>query len=106
MVDILCGVLSGGGFSNQLDRGENMSWVMAIDIACFRDVDEFKSMMDDMIRELHATPTLPGVDRVLVPGDPEADSMDDRLVNGVPVENGQYAAIKARAAEVGVEVVI
>ena len=106
MVDILCGVLSGGGFSNQLDRGENMSWVMAIDIACFRDVDEFKSMMDDMIRELHATPTLPGVDRVLVPGDPEADSMDDRLVNGVPVENGQYAAIKARAAEVGVAVVI
>ncbi len=106
MVDILCGVLSGGGFSNQLERGENMSWVMAIDIARFRDVDDFKSMMDDMIRELHATPTLPGADRVLVPGDPEADSMDDRLANGVPVENGQYAAIKARATELGVEVVI
>ena len=106
MVDILCGVLSGGGFSNQLDRGENMSWVMAIDIARFRDVDDFKLMMDDMIRELHATPSLPGANRVLVPGDPEADSMDDRLANGVPVENGQYAAIRSRAAEVGVEVVI
>ena len=106
LVDILCGVLSGGGFSAQLGRGENMSWVMAIDIARFRDVDDFKSMMDEMIRELHATPTLPGVDRVLVPGDPEADAMDDRLTNGVPVENGQYAAIRARAAELGVEVVI
>jgi len=79
---------------------------MAIDIARFRDVDDFKSMMDEMIRELHATPTLPGVDRVLVPGDPEADAMDDRLTNGVPVENSQYAAIRARAAELGVEVVI
>jgi len=106
LVDILCGVLSGGGFSNRLDRGENMSWVMAIDIARFRDVDDFKSMMDDMIRELHATPTLPGAERVLVPGDPEAVAMDDRLANGVPVENGQYAAIRARAAVLGVEVVI
>ncbi|NQW20947.1 MAG: Ldh family oxidoreductase [Chloroflexi bacterium] len=106
MVDILCGVLSGGGFSSQLARGENMSWVMAIDIARFRDVDDFKAMMDDMIGELHATPPMPGEDRVLVAGDPEADAMDDRLANGVPVENGQYAAIKARAAEVSVEILI
>jgi LDH2 family malate/lactate/ureidoglycolate dehydrogenase len=83
-----------------------MTWVMAIDIAKFRDVDDFKVMMDDMIRELHATPTLPGEDRVLVAGDPEMDATDDRIANGVPVENGQYAAIRARAAEVGVEVII
>jgi LDH2 family malate/lactate/ureidoglycolate dehydrogenase len=83
-----------------------MSWVMAIDIGKFRDIDDFKAMMDDMIRELHDTPPLPGAERVLVPGDPEADAMDDRLANGVPVENGQYAAIRERAAEVGVEVVI
>jgi LDH2 family malate/lactate/ureidoglycolate dehydrogenase len=106
VVDILCGVLSGGGFSAQLKRGENMTWVMAIDIAQFRDIDDFKAMMDDMIRELHATPTLPGEDRVMVAGDPEADATDDRLANGVPVENGQYAAIRERAAELGVEVVI
>jgi L-2-hydroxycarboxylate dehydrogenase (NAD+) len=106
MVDILCGVLSGGGFSSQLDRGENMSWVMAIDIGKFRDIDDFKAMMDDMIQELHATPPLPGEDAVLVAGDPEADAEDDRMANGVPVENGQYAAIKARAADVGVEVII
>jgi L-2-hydroxycarboxylate dehydrogenase (NAD+) len=106
VVDILCGVLSGGGFSSQLERGENMTWVMAIDIARFRDIDDFKAMMDDMIRELHATPTLPRADRVMVAGDPEADATDDRLANGVPVENGQYAAIRERATELGVEVVI
>jgi len=106
MVDILCGVLSGGGFSSQLQRGENMSWVMAIDIGKFRDIDDFKAMMDDMIQELHATPPLPGEDGVLVAGDPEADAEEDRMTNGVPVENGQYAAIKARAAEVGVQVII
>ena len=106
MVDILCGVLSGGGFSRQLARGENMTCLIAVDIGRFRDIDDFKAMMDDMIHELHSTPTLPGEDRVLVAGDPESDATDDRLVNGVPVENGNYAGIKTRAAELGVEVVI
>jgi LDH2 family malate/lactate/ureidoglycolate dehydrogenase len=106
MVDILCGVLSGGGFSAQLSPGENMSWTMAIDIASFRDVDDFKSMMDDMIRELHATPALPGENGVLVAGDPEADATDDRLANGVPIENSQYDAMRQRAVELGVEVFI
>lgn len=106
MVDILCGVLSGGGFGSHLAAGENMSWTMAIDISKFRDVDDFKTMMDEMIRDLHATPTLPGEDRVLVAGDPEADAADDRMSNGVPVENGQYYEMRQRAADLDVEVFI
>jgi len=106
VVDILCGVLSGGGFGAQLSGGENMTWTMAIDIAKFRDVDDFKAMMDDMIRELHATPPLPGEDGVLVAGDPEADFEEDRSANGVPVENGQYDEMRARAVQLGVEVFI
>ena len=106
VVDILCGVLSGGGFGAQLSGGENMTWTMAIDIAKFRDVDDFKAMMDEMVRELHATPPLPGEDGVLVAGDPEADFEDDRSVNGVPVENGQYDELRQRAAQLGVEVFI
>ncbi len=106
LVDIMCGVLSGGGYSASLDRGQNMTWVMAVDISRFRPVDDFKSMMDEMISELHSTPTLPGFDGVLVPGDPEADAMQDRLSRGVPVENSQYVAIKQRALELDVDVVI
>ncbi|MDA1280507.1 MAG: Ldh family oxidoreductase [Chloroflexi bacterium] len=106
VVDILCGVLSGGGFGTQLSAGENMTWTMAIDISKFRDVDDFKSMMDDMIRELHATPALPGADRVLVAGDPEADAAEDRTLNGVPVEHRQYDEMRQRAVGLGVEVFI
>ena len=106
VVDILCGVLSGGGFGAQLSGGENMTWTMAIDIAKFMDVGDFKSMMDDMVRELHATPPLPGAAGVLVAGDPEADFEDDRSLNGVPVENGQYDEMRAKAAQLGVEMFI
>ncbi len=110
VVDILCGVLSGGGFGTQLSGGENMTWTMAIDIAKFRDVDDFKAMMDEMIREMHQTPLLPGpgpgAGRVLVAGDPEADMAEDRAANGVPVENGQYDELRQRAVELDVEVFI
>ena len=106
VVDILCGVLSGGGFGAQLSGGENHTWTMAIDISKLRDIDDFKAMMDDMIRELHATPALPGEAGVLVAGDPEADFEEERSANGVPVENGQYDEMRARAIELGVEVFI
>ena len=106
VVDILCGVLSGGGFGAQMSAGENMTWTMAIDIAKFRDVADFKAMMDDMIKELHATPPLPNEDGVLVAGDPEADFEDDRSVNGVPVENSQYDEMRQKAVQLGVEVFI
>ena len=78
MVDILCGVLSGGGYSSFIGGGKNMSFAMAIDIAAFRPVDEFKAMMDEMIQALHDSPTEPGADRVLVAGDPEEEAARDR----------------------------
>jgi len=106
MVDILAGVLSGGGFSAQLAGGENMTWTMAIDIAAFRPVAEFKAQMDAMIQELHATPPEPGVDRVLVAGDPEFDAEAERRARGIPLHTTQYEAIVATARRVGAPLLI
>jgi L-2-hydroxycarboxylate dehydrogenase (NAD+) len=103
MVDILCGVLSGGGFSAQLQSGENMSWTMAVDIAHFRPVAEFKAQMDEMIRTLHATPAAPGTEGVRLAGDPEFDAADIRRERGIPFQPGQYEAIVAGAQRLGVE---
>ncbi len=106
MVDILCGVLSGGGYSSFIGGGRNMSFAMAIDIDAFRPVDEFKEMMDEMIRALHDTPTEPGADRVMVAGDPEDDAMKDREANGVPILQARYDEIVGIARRVGAEVLI
>ena len=106
MVDILCGVLSGGGYSSYIGGGRNMSFAMAIDIAAFRPVDEFKAMMDDMIRALHESPTEPGADRVMVAGDPEEEAMKDRTENGVPILKARYDEIVGIAQRVGAEVLI
>ncbi len=106
MVDILAGVLSGGGFGAQLNGGENMTWTMAVDIAAFRPVAEFKAMMDAMIQELHATPPDPRADRVLVAGDPEFDTDLERRAHGIPLHKTQYEAIIATARRVGAPVFV
>ncbi len=106
MVDILAGVLSGGGFGSQLSGGENMTWTMAIDISKFRPLEDFKSMMDDMIRTLHNTPAEPGEDRVLVAGDPEWEAEAERLDKGIPMHPTQYDEMRSRAQELGVELFI
>ncbi len=106
MVDILCGVLSGGGYSSFIGSGRNMSFAMAIDISKFRPVDEFKEMMDEMIRALHDTPTEPGAERVMVAGDPEEEAVQDRLANGVPILKPRYDEMVAISQRVGAEVFI
>ena len=106
MVDILTGILSGGGFSAQQESGGNQTWCMAVDISRFRPVDEFKAHMDEMIRELHSTPPEPGVDRVLVAGDPEWESEAERKANGIPLHRSIVQNMTAKAKEVGAEVLL
>ena len=106
IVDILAGVLSGGGFGAQLSGGENMTWTMAVDISKFRPVDEFAAMMDDMIRTLHATPAEPGTEKVLVAGDPEWEAEAERSEKGVPMHMSQYDEMRARAQELDCELFI
>jgi LDH2 family malate/lactate/ureidoglycolate dehydrogenase len=102
MVDILAGVLSGGGYGALLPFGDNMTFVMALDIAAFRPVDEFKAMMDDLIATLHATPPEDGQTRVLVAGDPEADAFEERSRNGIPLHQEHLDSIREKARELGV----
>ena len=42
-------------------------------------------MMDDFLRALKSTQPAPGHDRVLYAGQPEAETEQDRSVNGIPL---------------------
>lgn len=103
MIDIMTGILSGGGYGAKMSFGQNYTWVMAVDIARFRPVDEFKQMMDDMIIELHATPPEEGVAQVLVAGDPEANTQDVRLKAGVPFHCNQVEKLNQMAASLNLD---
>ena len=85
IVDILTGVLSGTGYGMVPGRPNFSHLVSAYSIEAFTEVDRFKELMDDFLRTLKATPPAPGHERVLVAGQPEWETEQERRVNGIPL---------------------
>ena len=109
MVEILCAVLSGGAMSTELGgirfRGKPVrvsQMFLAIDIARFLPVDEFRARMDGLIRQMKATPPAVGYIEVLVAGDPEWRMEEERRQSGVPVGRGTWHALCEAADRLGV----
>lgn len=95
------GALSGAGVLTSLS-GLNGVLVQAIDIAFFGDVEEFKGRVDTLIETISGSPPAEGVDRVLIPGDPESLAMEKRLAEGIPVEEKTWDALASIATAYGV----
>ena len=105
LVDILAGVLSGVGFGAVLSREDGIvgHFFGAIDISRFRLVNEFKAMMDDMIRTLRSTAPAPGEERVLVPGQKEHEAFQDRSLLGIPLHAEVVGSLKEVARDLGID---
>ncbi len=104
LANILSGVLTGSSFGpqnfppystaeygNQLIREGHFIIVLRIDN--FMPVDEFKSRMDDMIRETKASEPAKGFSRVLLPGEPEFENKNQRLKTGIPLSHPVWKKI-------------
>ena len=85
MVDILGGILSGGGYGANPGRPNFGHFVAAYSIEAFTDIGHFKNMMDEWIDFLTTINPAPGHERVMYPGQPEQEDHDDRKINGIPL---------------------
>ncbi len=79
------------------------SFVAAIDIATFTDVEEYKMHIDAMIDGIKALPKAEGVKEILVPGEPEEKNMAQRLKTGIPMPEKVAANLKKVADRLGVK---
>lgn len=109
MAEILCGVLSGGAMSTELGglrfRGKPLrasQMFLAIDIARFLPLDEFRARMDRLIRIMKTTPPAKGYSEVLVAGDPERRMEEERRKGGIPIGPGTWRALCAAGERLGV----
>lgn len=57
----------------------------AMRVDAFRPADEFKDHMDTWINRFRNAATVPGQEKVLIPGDPEREMEADRRVSGIPL---------------------
>lgn len=73
LTDVLTGVLSGGGYGlmpySDPAHQDVSHMLIAIDIAWFMPVEEFKARMDDFVRMCKSARLRPGFDEILVPGE-------------------------------------
>lgn len=110
MFSLLAGVLNGAGVGrNTVDFNADQSTatntgqlIVAISIASFSDVKAFKREVDRVIRELRASPTLPGFDAVRVPGERSHTIRVEREREGIPLHGTLLDRLDALAARLGV----
>ncbi|MDA1347857.1 MAG: Ldh family oxidoreductase [Chloroflexi bacterium] len=85
IVEVLGGILTGGGYGMNPGRPNFGHSVAAYKIDAFMDVADFKRTMDEWLETLRTTKPAPGHDRVFYPGLPEAEDEADRRANGIPL---------------------
>ena len=73
--------------------------IVALSIAAFGDVDEFKRRVDKIAREIRRSKPLPGVTRVWLPGDQSRAKLEERSRNGIPVPKALRASLDKLAAD-------
>jgi LDH2 family malate/lactate/ureidoglycolate dehydrogenase len=110
VIDMLTGVLSGGGFGSAV-RGlyadtsvaNNCAhFFLALDLAHFGDVDGFLARAAELADEVLRSPTAPGVERTLHPGQLEAERRQVAETQGVRIDATVLDALETTARSLGV----
>jgi LDH2 family malate/lactate/ureidoglycolate dehydrogenase len=110
--EILCGVLTGARILEEIpawfretsrDVG-NGHLHIAIDIARFIDPAVFRERLETMVAMLKATPLIPGVQDILMPGERAWATQQAQLRDGVSVPHAVALDLKTLAQRLGVDV--
>jgi LDH2 family malate/lactate/ureidoglycolate dehydrogenase len=109
MVEILCAVLGGGAMSTELGgiriRGRKFrvnQTFLAIEIERFMPVAEFTARVQKLVGMVKSTAPAAGYDEVLVAGEPEWRTEEQRKRDGIPVGAGTWHTLTQIAEKRGV----
>ncbi|MHA3964431.1 MAG: Ldh family oxidoreductase [Candidatus Thorarchaeota archaeon SMTZ1-45] len=111
MVDILCGVISGGNYLRDLKffkEGKPSHprighFFMALDPSYFIDIDSFKTRMDDMIVRLKNAERAEGQGRIFVHGEKEFEEQDLREEKGIPLDERTVESLTEFSREFSID---
>lgn len=104
MIDAIAGGLSWAGCSaEEPTRGGSGYLALAIKIESFIEPDEYKKEVGRLISWVKSSRTMPGVDKIYVPGEIEDQRRQEREEEGVPVPDKVWQAIEEVAAEIAVK---
>jgi LDH2 family malate/lactate/ureidoglycolate dehydrogenase len=106
---ILSSVLSGAGYSYEAGTletgavaGQDGQFVLAINVAAFTDIVEFKLRMDGILEKIVTSRRMAGVERVYYPGLMEHEMEQERRRMGIPLNDQTLADVVRHAEKLGV----
>lgn len=112
LIDVLTGVLSGGGFSTHVRTlykeietpAQIAHTCAALNVEAFMPLDDFRRRMDEIIQLMRSCPTAPGTDRIFVPGEIECETERRRRAEGIPLNAELLRELKALGDDLGAAV--
>lgn len=107
---LLAGALNGAAFGKDvIDFNADFrtatntgQFIVAIDISAFGDVNSFKRRVDEIVRAIKASPTMPDFSEVLLPGENSYRKRKDYMENGIPVVDSLIEALNDLANNLGI----
>ena len=79
----------------------NHMLMLVLDPNVFGGAEAFADEVDSMVEQLRATTPAAGVERVMVPGEPELAALAERESKGIPIDDNSWAGIVKAAQVVG-----
>jgi len=107
---LLAGTLNGAAFGKDVIdfNADDTSvtntgqMIIVLNVRAFMDVDQFKRQVDDVIHQMHASPTMPGVDAVRIPGEHAHQVRAEYQRDGIPIHPALMEKLEVLTAELGV----
>jgi len=101
VAEVLGGILTGSGWGKAMfEKGAiNGTFITILDINAFQPINRFKEEVDRFIEAVKNAPKAPGVDRILMPGEPEFETAEKRRREGIPIEDTTWQSILTTAKE-------
>jgi uncharacterized oxidoreductase len=104
IVEVLGGALSGEGVaSGEVDMTSNGVLFTVYDIEHFTDLDTYYDEIETLICHLRTSRVNPDVGEILVPGEPELRTSEERTRNGIEIDETTWSRICASARELGLD---
>ena len=105
MCELLGGALAGEWTAQpEHERGHNIinhMFMCVLNPAAFGGLEKFQSEVEAMVAYLHSTKPATGFDKVRVPGEPEQESRNTRLAQGIPIDDSSWQGVLGAAKSAG-----
>ncbi len=111
VIGLLAGTLNGAAFGREVvdfnaddeSTCNTGHFMIALDVKRFLLIEMFKAEIDRQLRDLRSSPTLPGVDRIRLPGEQRVARHAERARDGVPVFPEVVAQLDKLAGELKIK---